>query len=106
VRFSIEPLLQIFSLLSFEVVYFENERGTKGKRAKGKAKEVQLSLSLTGTVRLPQEGEDKKPDDDVVYVDDLTLMPKPIADLFPHTTVLFNDIAGFASWSSKRESDS
>lgn len=44
-----------------------------------------------------------KPDDDVMDVDDLTLMPKPIADLFQHTTVLFADIAGFTSWTSKRE---
>lgn len=28
---------------------------------------------------------------------------KPIADLFPHTTVLFADIAGFTAWSSERE---
>jgi NADH:ubiquinone oxidoreductase subunit 6 (subunit J) len=30
-------------------------------------------------------------------------MDKPIADLFPHTTVLFADIAGFTAWSSERE---
>lgn len=28
---------------------------------------------------------------------------KPIADLFPHTTVIFADISGFTSWSSSRE---
>ena len=28
---------------------------------------------------------------------------KPIADLFPHTTVMFADIAGFTAWSSIRE---
>jgi hypothetical protein len=28
---------------------------------------------------------------------------KPIADLFPHTTVLFADISGFTAWSSTRE---
>jgi Adenylate and Guanylate cyclase catalytic domain len=28
---------------------------------------------------------------------------QPIADLFPHTTVLFADIAGFTAWSSTRE---
>jgi Adenylate and Guanylate cyclase catalytic domain len=28
---------------------------------------------------------------------------KPIADLFPHTTILFADLAGFTAWSSERE---
>jgi hypothetical protein len=27
----------------------------------------------------------------------------PIADLFPHTTIMFADIAGFTAWSSERE---
>ena len=27
----------------------------------------------------------------------------PIADLFPHCTVFFGDIAGFTAWSSSRE---
>jgi class 3 adenylate cyclase len=31
------------------------------------------------------------------------LLTKPIADLFPHCTVLFADIAGFTAWSSERE---
>eukprot|EP00934_Nitzschia_sp_Nitz4_P000158 Nitzschia sp. Nitz4//scaffold306_size21755//9910//13748//NITZ4_008590-RA/size21755-snap-gene-0.13-mRNA-1//1//CDS//3329547114//158//frame0 len=31
------------------------------------------------------------------------LSSKPIADLFPNTTVLFADIAGFTAWSSTRE---
>jgi Adenylate and Guanylate cyclase catalytic domain len=31
------------------------------------------------------------------------LNDQPIADLFPHTTVLFADIAGFTAWSSTRE---
>jgi class 3 adenylate cyclase len=28
---------------------------------------------------------------------------EPIADLFPHATVMFIDIAGFTAWSSERE---
>ena len=31
------------------------------------------------------------------------LQSKPIADLFPHCTVCFADIAGFTAWSSERE---
>jgi class 3 adenylate cyclase len=35
---------------------------------------------------------------------DISVMQtKPIADLFPHCTVLFADIAGFTAWSSERE---
>jgi hypothetical protein len=36
-------------------------------------------------------------------VDESVFKTKPIADLFPETTVLFADIAGFTSWSSVRE---
>lgn len=32
-----------------------------------------------------------------------SLSEEPIADLFPHTTVFFADIAGFTAWSSERE---
>jgi hypothetical protein len=35
--------------------------------------------------------------------DDGEIDDTPIADLFPHTTVFFADIAGFTSWSSCRE---
>jgi class 3 adenylate cyclase len=35
--------------------------------------------------------------------DDIMLKSKPIADLFPETTILFADISGFTAWSSMRE---
>lgn len=35
--------------------------------------------------------------------EDLIYTSKPIADLFPETTILFADIAGFTAWSSVRE---
>ena len=31
------------------------------------------------------------------------LVSEPIADLFPHATIMFADIAGFTAWSSERE---
>lgn len=34
---------------------------------------------------------------------DMQTDEQPIADLFPHCTVLFADIAGFTAWSSARE---
>ena len=33
----------------------------------------------------------------------LSINQEPIADLFPHTTIMFADIAGFTAWSSERE---
>jgi hypothetical protein len=44
------------------------------------------------------DGEDFEMDDD-----DIVLKTKPIADLFPETTILFADISGFTAWSSMRE---
>jgi hypothetical protein len=38
------------------------------------------------------------------YDDGEILRVKPIADLFPNTTVLFADIVGFTAWSSTRVS--
>jgi len=43
-------------------------------------------------------------DDDTSFgTDDFRLVSPPIADLFPHCTVMFADIAGFTAWSSERE---
>jgi hypothetical protein len=42
---------------------------------------------------------DTKHDED----DDVAYKSKPIADLFPETTILFADISGFTAWSSVRE---
>jgi class 3 adenylate cyclase len=41
--------------------------------------------------------EEDADDDDFMYT------TKPIADLFPETTILFADISGFTAWSSTRE---
>lgn len=45
------------------------------------------------------DSDDNTIDDDE---DGIAISP-PIADLFPHTTVMFADIAGFTAWSSERE---
>lgn len=47
-----------------------------------------IASFLTGS-----NGTDEEEEDDL----------NPIADLFPHATVMFADIAGFTSWSSSRE---
>jgi class 3 adenylate cyclase len=62
---------------------------------------LRLKFFLRNT---PQNGEaplvqDNESEDE----DDMVLKRKPIADLFPHCTVLFADISGFTAWSSERE---
>ena len=43
-------------------------------------------------------------DTDAIATDDvIAYKARPIADLFPETTILFADIAGFTAWSSARE---
>mgnify|MGYP000686093088 CR=1 FL=1 len=51
-------------------------------------------LNNDGDEVMAEEDDD---DDDVMY------KSKPIADLFPETTILFADISGFTAWSSTRE---
>lgn len=38
-----------------------------------------------------------------MYGVDALAKSKPIADTFPHTTIMFADIAGFTAWSAERE---
>jgi class 3 adenylate cyclase len=51
---------------------------------------------------LNNESEDQDSEDDA-YDEDFMYKSKPIADLFPETTILFADISGFTAWSSTRE---
>lgn len=40
---------------------------------------------------------------DMEETDDFMFKTRPIADLFPETTIMFADISGFTAWSSTRE---
>jgi class 3 adenylate cyclase len=52
----------------------------------------------------PQNGVAPSGEDSESEAEDyMVLKRKPIADLFPHCTVLFADISGFTAWSSERE---
>ena len=61
-----------------------NARGFKNRAGKTNAR---LKTFLN------DGGQDKRPAHEL----------RPIADLFPHTTVMFADIAGFTKWSSERD---
>jgi Adenylate and Guanylate cyclase catalytic domain len=59
-----------------------------------------------GRGRLAQKPRDSADNTESSQVNDgdvVLYKSKPIADLFPETTVLFADIAGFTAWSSTRE---
>jgi hypothetical protein len=62
--------------------------GDEREARKRTSKKRSSYFSQAGTLPLPQEGKGKKLDDDIMDVDDLTLMPKPFAYLFPNTTAL------------------
>jgi class 3 adenylate cyclase len=49
------------------------------------------------------EARDLNAEDTDADDDDFMYKTKPIADLFPETTILFADISGFTAWSSTRE---
>ena len=53
--------------------------------------------SMINTGDYAASTDDEEIDDNIMY------KTKPIADLFPETTILFADIAGFTAWSSVRE---
>ena len=53
--------------------------------------------SMLNSGELHDMGEEDADEDEIMY------KTKPIADLFPETTIIFADIAGFTAWSSVRE---
>jgi len=65
--------------------------GGGGANTKSKLKNMLNSGDYAATQ------SDDEVDDDIMY------KTKPLADLYPETTILFADIAGFTAWSSVRE---
>jgi class 3 adenylate cyclase len=68
-------------------------------RSRLKRGNTRKSLNLSSTDFDPFDDDEEDEDAKVAKL----LLSKPIADLFPRATVLFADICGFTSWSSKRE---
>ena len=63
--------------------------------------------SKEGSVGDTSSSSEERGSSDKVAPNDATPLDmfetKPIADLFPNTTIMFADIAGFTAWSSVRE---
>lgn len=89
----------------------EQERERKEKQAKKAAKRMCLPQQVVGLPDTPASRLKKffnvAPNSDKQGFDlSAQLGPSneaPIADMFPETTILFADIAGFTAWSSDRE---
>lgn len=65
-------------------------------------KQKRQGFEATNKNRLKNFMNDEE-DVDLDEDDDLMYKTKPIADLFPETTIMFADLAGFTAWSSTRE---
>jgi class 3 adenylate cyclase len=75
----------------------EETAGQKKPLLNRPGNKAQLSSFLNNEADGLNSEEDADDDDDFMY------KTKPIADLFPETTILFADISGFTAWSSTRE---
>ena len=74
---------------------FEDKKdGTKKEKGANESDEAMIQKFLSGSAEM---------DDEVDEEDDFMYKSRPIADLYPQTTIMFADIAGFTAWSSTRE---
>lgn len=73
----------------------EGEEKEKSKFRSNKSGTAGLRSYLNEGLLDPRKKDDNK--------DFEAARAKPIADLFPETTIMFADIAGFTAWSSTRE---
>ena len=75
---------------------FDDNAETKGKQPQ-KAETLESKQSKLKGMMMDTPGLSAEDDMDDV------LKTKPIADLFPNTTIMFADLVGFTSWSSSRD---
>jgi class 3 adenylate cyclase len=82
------------------------ERELEEEEEKAAGHKKILDLPSTNKARLTSffnnDADELKLQDDADD-DDFMYKSKPIADLYPETTILFGDISGFTAWSSARE---
>eukprot|EP00526_Cylindrotheca_closterium_P004007 CAMPEP_0113645796 /NCGR_PEP_ID=MMETSP0017_2-20120614/24155_1 /TAXON_ID=2856 /ORGANISM="Cylindrotheca closterium" /LENGTH=1160 /DNA_ID=CAMNT_0000557583 /DNA_START=12 /DNA_END=3494 /DNA_ORIENTATION=- /assembly_acc=CAM_ASM_000147 len=117
---SIYAGLIVVAFVFFGAIFFLYDRFTKNRQKKlqeqaKRAEAIVTSVFPEGVgLRLIQQAHQeatnpqssKKMLNSFLSKNDMTganLRRKPIADLFPNTTVMFADIVGFTAWSSTRE---
>lgn len=81
----------------------EKSSKKKNKKSKKKRKYDVEGHLLHGEDEQNTELQKAQQNDDELGDDEEMFKTKPIADLFPSTTIMFADIAGFTAWSSSRE---
>lgn len=81
----------------------ENVRDRLFKKEKGKRDKKKAGYEPTKAKMRNFLSDGSTDGGDLDMMDHDELDDRPIADLFPETTILFADIAGFTAWSSVRE---
>jgi class 3 adenylate cyclase len=91
-------VLSLFPLNVRDRLYNMNKQQKNAKDNSEENKTPEAVLYAKSNVALDQE-ECCADDNDSIFMYE----SNPIADTFPHTTILFGDISGFTAWSSSRE---
>ena len=73
------------------------------KKKKGGKDAIQPTKSRMKSFLKDGDGEGGGGGDAMDFGDGAAEFDRPIADLFPETTIMFADISGFTAWSSVRE---
>ena len=89
-------LSQLFPATVRDRLFKGKKKAKKDKKKESKKKFVPAKAKMRNMMN-----EDSIDEDGIA--DEAMQHDGPIADLFPETTVLFADIAGFTAWSSARE---
>ncbi len=90
-------LKSLFPTTVRDRLFAEESRALCLKEKKTEAAKTRLKSYLHSEAFCVEDDEEKDISKVVVF------KTKPIADLFPETTIFFGDIAGFTAWSSIRE---
>lgn len=96
------PAVESEAILSQLFPATVRDRLFKGKKKAKKDKKKKSKKFVPAKAKMRNMLNEDSIDEDGI-ADEAMQHDGPIADLFPETTVLFADIAGFTAWSSARE---